>query len=177
MPPDDCQRILDCIRRLVRLLRLSERAAERAVGLSGARLFVLQELGREPALSLNDLAQRTRTDQSSVSVVVTHLADAGFVQRRRSGEDARRTELSLTRRGRAIIRKAPQVAQQLLRDGIDQLSPADRNRFARLFARLVQAAGADEAAPAPMLFEDERATVRVRRAAAGRAGRNRARSK
>ena len=48
----DSQRILDSIRRLVRLLRLSDRVAQRELGLSAAQLFVLQELGKTPALSL-----------------------------------------------------------------------------------------------------------------------------
>ena len=53
----DTQRILDAVRKLVRLLRLADRAAQRDVGLSGAQLFVLHELGRTPELSLNDLAE------------------------------------------------------------------------------------------------------------------------
>ena len=75
----DSARILDAIRRLVRHLRLADRAAQSELGISGAQLFVLFELGKTPALSLNDLAARTRTDQSSVSVVVSRLVDAGLI--------------------------------------------------------------------------------------------------
>src|SRR5436190_13999887 len=107
----DGQRILDSIRRLVRLLRLSDRAAQSRVGLSAAQLFVLHELGKTPALSLGELAERTRTDQSSVSVVVTRLVDAGLVTRDRAEHDARRLELRLTKSGRAALQKAPAVAQ------------------------------------------------------------------
>ena len=45
----DSQRILDSIRRLVRLLRVSDRQAQAELGISGAQLFVLTELGRTPA--------------------------------------------------------------------------------------------------------------------------------
>src|ERR1041384_4256440 len=92
----DSQRILDSIRRLVRLLRLADRAAQNELGLSGAQLFVLQELGKTPSLSLNELAERTRTDQSSVSVVVTRLVAAGLVARDRDSRDARRLVLPPT---------------------------------------------------------------------------------
>ena len=47
----DTQRILDAVRKLVRLLRLADRAAQRDVGLSGAQLFVLYELGRAPEVA------------------------------------------------------------------------------------------------------------------------------
>ncbi len=68
--------MLDAIRRIVQALRESSRAAEKRVGLSGAQLFVLQTLGESPGLSLNELAERTRTHQSSVSVVVTQAGTA-----------------------------------------------------------------------------------------------------
>ena len=57
---------LDGIRRILRDLRVSSRAAEQELGLSGAQLFVLQQLAQAPAESLNELANRTRTHQSSV---------------------------------------------------------------------------------------------------------------
>src|SRR4051794_8130303 len=69
----DVRAIMDAIRRIVRVLRVSSRAAEKQVGLSGAQLFVLHKLADTPALSLNELADRTRTHQSSVSVVVQRL--------------------------------------------------------------------------------------------------------
>lgn len=149
----DTQRILDAVRKLVRLLRLADRSAQRDVGLSGAQLFVLHELGRSPALSLNDLAARTSTDQSSVSVVVTRLVDAGFVSRDRDSRDARRLVLNLTKAGRGLLQKAPSVAQQQLIEVIDRLAAADRRHFAETFERVLAELGAEGGA-APMLFED-----------------------
>src|SRR5881227_730359 len=102
----DSQRILDSIRRLVRMLRVSDRQAQAELGVSGAQLFVLTELGKTPALSLNDLAVRTRTDQSSVSVVVTRLVEAGLVSRDRDANDARRLVLTLTKAGVAAVRRS-----------------------------------------------------------------------
>jgi DNA-binding MarR family transcriptional regulator len=61
--------VLNALRRIVRDLRLGARDAERSAGISGAQLFVLQALADERASSLNELADRTHTDQSSVSVV------------------------------------------------------------------------------------------------------------
>ena len=150
----DSQRILDSIRRLVRLLRLADRAAQNEVGLSGAQLFVLQELFRSPSLSLNELAERTRTDQSSVSVVVTRLVDAELVARDRDTRDARRLVLNLTKAGRAVVQKAPRAAQERIISTVEALPAAERNRFADTFERLVEGLGT-ERVPAPMLFVDE----------------------
>lgn len=144
----DSQRILDSVRRLVRYLRLHDRAAQSQVGLSGAQLFVMRELGRTPSLSLSQLAQRTLTDQSSVSVVVTRLVDAGLVSRDRDTHDARRLVLNLTKNGRAVLQRAPSPPQEQLIEVIEGFSAADRKRLADLFGRIIQELGEyDEIAP------------------------------
>jgi DNA-binding MarR family transcriptional regulator len=71
------KRILNSIRQLVRALRLFDREAQSKYGISAAQMFVLHTLNEQDAISLNDLAERTATDQSSASVVVQRLVDAG----------------------------------------------------------------------------------------------------
>ncbi len=150
----DSQRIFDSIRHLVRLLRLTDRAVQSELGLSGAQLFVIHELGKAPALSLSDLAERTRTDQSSVSVVVSRLVEAGLVTRERDRRDARRLVLNLTRAGRALAEKSAPAAQERIVEALERMAAADRRRCADAFSRLVADIGRPEGAP-PMLFEDE----------------------
>jgi DNA-binding MarR family transcriptional regulator len=150
----DSARILDAIRRLVRHLRIADRAAQIELGISGAQLFVLAELGKTPALSLNDVAARTRTDQSSVSVVVSRLVDAGLVTRDRDPRDARRLVLHLTPAGRALLDRAPAAPQELMLNIVERLLAGDRKRFADTLTALVDELGADPG-PAPMLFEEE----------------------
>src|SRR5690348_4042205 len=110
----DVRSILDSIRRIVRTLRVASRASEKEVGLTGAQQFVLHHLAEATSLSVNDLADRTRTHQSSVSVVVQRLVDRGLVARERSGLDARRVELTLTPAARALLKKSPGAAQERL---------------------------------------------------------------
>src|SRR5438094_8157353 len=81
--------VLDAIRRIVRTLHQSSRAAEKSFGLSGAQLFVLQTLAESPGLSLNGLAAETHTHQSSVSTVVSRLVERGLVLRTPAADDAR----------------------------------------------------------------------------------------
>jgi DNA-binding MarR family transcriptional regulator len=149
----ETQRILDSIRRLVRLVRLTDRVAQSELGVSGAQLFVMKELGKTPALSLSDLAKRTRTDQSSVSVVVTRLVESGHVSRDRDPRDGRRLVLNLTKSGRSILQKAPPVAQERLIEALDRMPIAERKRFADLFVRLIDEMGAAKGI-APMMFSE-----------------------
>ena len=149
----DVRAVMDSIRRIVRVLRVSSRAAEKQVGLSGAQLFVLHKLADAPALSLNELADRTRTHQSSVSVVVQRLVDRGLVARARSDADGRRLELSLTPRAKALLRKAPGAAQERLVEAVERMPAAGRRQLARLLDKVVHDTGLDRESP-EMFFAD-----------------------
>src|SRR5256712_2801661 len=92
----DARVVLDAIRPIVRLLRQSARDAERRTGMSAAQLFVLQQLRvAGGALTPGELAERTLTHQSSVSVVAGRLVEGGLAKRQQSRADGRRVELSL----------------------------------------------------------------------------------
>jgi DNA-binding MarR family transcriptional regulator len=119
----DLATALDALRRIVRALGVSSRTAEHTAGITGAQLLVLQRLDDAPAHSLNDLAERTFTHQSTVSVVVDRLVARRFVKRERSKEDARKILLSLTATGRTALRKAPPPAQTQLVDALRHLPP------------------------------------------------------
>src|SRR5450759_1027321 len=108
-PDPHTREVLDAIRRIVQALRESSRLAESRVGLSGAQLFVLRTVAESPGLSLNELAERTRTHQSSVSAVATRLAREGLVQKRTADADARRVEIRLSPGGRRRLDRAPQA--------------------------------------------------------------------
>jgi DNA-binding MarR family transcriptional regulator len=144
---------LDALRHIVRALRLTSNVAERSHGMSGAQLYVLQTLGEASASSIAELASRTVTDPSSVSVVVKRLTENGFVARRQSKRDARRAELVLTKKGEAVARAAPQVAQTLLIDAFASLAPSTRHSLSRGLAELVQKMGG--ASEPPVLFFEE----------------------
>jgi DNA-binding MarR family transcriptional regulator len=162
---DDVRDVLDSIRRIVRLLRVASREAERDVGLSGAQLFVLQKLAEARMLSVNELADRTHTHQSSVSVVAQALVDKGLVARSRAADDARRLELTLTPAAKALLKKAPGAAQDRLIEAVERLSPSVRRQLAESLTRLVEEAGLGDE-EAPMIFED--AAGRRQRKSAGR---------
>lgn len=74
---------------------------------SVAEAHALMELARDTPASQNDLAVQLDLEKSTVSRLVGHLEDRGWVERRRSELDGRALRLSLTSEGRRI---AGQVA-------------------------------------------------------------------
>lgn len=156
--------ILDDLRRIVRVLRESSRSAERAHGVSGAQLFALKVLAQSSPLSMNELAARTRTHQSTVSVVIKRLVAAKLVSRVASEQDARRVELAVTLKGRALLAKAPLAAQERLIEGIELLGRKDQKLLASTLHRLVSTMQLVDEAPTMFFEEDERARRRKARA-------------
>jgi DNA-binding MarR family transcriptional regulator len=144
--------VLDSLRRLVRSFRVGAHDG----GPSPAQRFVLERLGEHPGASIGELARMTHTDQSSVSVVVSRLVEAGFVERRRSEDDARRAELSLTPRGRAVAKKSVPSGQAQLLAGVTSLPVARRAALARELEALCDAMGIRDE-PAGMFFEHPKA--------------------
>lgn len=146
--------VLDALRRLVRLLREGTRFAEKSVGISGAQLFVLDQLRAGEALSINELASRTFTHQSSVSVVVSRLVDEGLAKRAPAPSDARRVEVQITAKGRTLLKKAPPLEQARLLEGLRAMTPAHRRALRTGLASWVEAMGLSGDEP-PMFFESE----------------------
>lgn len=145
---------MNAIRSVVRALRLNTRSIEGKLGISLAQLFVLQQLVEKPAESLNELAERTATHQSSVSVVVRRLVERGLVTRVASAVDRRRVHIALTPAGDAMLRGAPPTVQSDLMQGMSRMTPEQRATLAELLEVWMLASGIDLAVP-PMMFEDE----------------------
>lgn len=152
--------VMNGLRRLIRVLRLSDAEVDQRVGISSAQLFVLAELGAVPGCSVGELANRTHTDQSSVSTVVTRLVQRGLVARAPSQKDRRRVELRVTPKGRALLRRAPRTTQARLVAGIAALPAARRRALAVSLAEVVDAIGGRQEEAS--LFFEERARSRRR---------------
>jgi DNA-binding MarR family transcriptional regulator len=145
---------LDSVRRLVRALRLGANRAHESAGISSAELFILRALEENgPANSLNELAARTYTDQSSASPVVTRLQRRHLIRRQRSEHDRRRISIELTDRGRQVLSRAPDAPQSGIIAALRRLPPADRTQIARALTKLVEQMGLDDER-ATMLFEE-----------------------
>jgi DNA-binding MarR family transcriptional regulator len=134
---EDVGVILDALRSIVRELRLASREAEQRVGVHGAQLHALRQLADSPTMSLTELADRTHTDISSVSVVVSRLVEQGLVARKAADDDRRRLSLALTPRGKSLLRRAPETGTSRLLRASAHLSDREVHNLANALGKLV----------------------------------------
>ncbi len=135
---------MDCIRQIFKALRVSSSQFEKELGLSAAQIFVLKKLKEEPGLSINDLADRTTTHQSSVSVVVKKLEEQGLVLRATSQEDSRRVVVSLSIAGEQKLNEIPRTVQEQMTDSLLKMPPEKIQALSNLMKEFVSSAGIAE---------------------------------
>jgi DNA-binding MarR family transcriptional regulator len=97
------------------LLSRTEEAL-RPLGLTFARYEVLMllDFSKRQALPMKVIGSRLQVHPTSVTNAVDRLEEAGLVARRRHPEDGRAVLVSLTRKGRALARRATDA----LNDGV-----------------------------------------------------------
>lgn len=140
LPPistDDGKVALDSLRAILRAVRIAGHDAQKRVGLTAAQLSALRALDEVDPLSMNELADRTMTNASSASEVVTRLVSQGLVSRVRCEEDGRSVRLSLTDSGRLAL-AAGTGPEDEVRGALDKLPTAERRQLNRLLARLLE---------------------------------------
>jgi MarR family transcriptional regulator, organic hydroperoxide resistance regulator len=137
-------RIVDCLRQLFKAIQEHSKAILGRTGMSGPQVWALTILDREPDLSLGELATRLFAHPSTVSGIVDRLEARGAVRRVTDPEDARGIRLSLTPKGRRLLRKSPPPFQHGLRLALAELSAARLRSLRRSLEEVVKATAADE---------------------------------
>jgi DNA-binding MarR family transcriptional regulator len=146
--------VLNGFRRIMRALRVAAGETQARYQISAAQLFVLDELNESgQPRSINELAELTMTDRSSVAWVVDRLVEGGYVTRTQSPHDRRRAEVRITAAGERLARLAPPAPGLRLLKALRRLSATDIQSLARTLKLLEEEMDLTEA-PAPMLFNE-----------------------
>ena len=82
--------------------RVESKRLETRLGVAYTHQLVIRIVGRFPSLSPGQLARILHLHPGSVSATLRHLGRRGLVQRMRDPRDARRVQLGLTAKGRAL---------------------------------------------------------------------------
>jgi DNA-binding MarR family transcriptional regulator len=144
--------VMNAIRRIIHALQVGSHASQKSLGVSGAQLFLLQILAPGDVMSINELASRSCTHQSSVSVVARRLVEARLVKRAASTADGRRLDLSVTAAGRRLLKSRVVTPQERIIAALGRLAPPRLFELRLLLEELIVECGFD-AGPIPMFFE------------------------
>src|SRR5512144_1828007 len=113
--------IIDNLRRVFQVVNEQSKKAERETGLTGPQLWAIKTIAQEAPIMVSEIARNMYLHPATVVGILDRLEKQGLVARIRSTEDRRVVRVELTGQGRALVKKAPEVAQGLLVAGLEKL--------------------------------------------------------
>jgi DNA-binding MarR family transcriptional regulator len=117
------------------LQSVSKRMAA-VIGLTGPQRLSVRLIGRVPGVSAGELASLLHLDPSTVTGIVRRLEEAKMIERTRDEDDARRSRLRLTARGREVDRRSSGTVEAAVRRVLATASPHDLAAAARVLGAL-----------------------------------------
>lgn len=119
-----CSPHMEALKKIRIVVRAAQRHSnwiEKQCGVTGAQLWVMQELHEAPGLRVGDVSERLAIHQTTTSNLVDALVKKGYVTKTRDVEDQRVVKLGLTVKGEEVINHAPTPARGLLPESLQKL--------------------------------------------------------
>ncbi|MDB5762018.1 MAG: MarR family transcriptional regulator [Herminiimonas sp.] len=123
---------LDILKKLRIVIRAAQRHSlwiEKQCGVSGAQLWIMQELHETPGLRVGEIATKLAIHQTTTSNLLDALQKRGYVVKERDQKDQRVVKLALSEEGADVLMRAPKPARGLLPEALRQV---DKKRLADL---------------------------------------------
>jgi DNA-binding MarR family transcriptional regulator len=117
--------------------RITKELARRAE-LTGPQLTVVKMLETVGDLSLSDLSDRIRAQNSTVTGIIDRMEREGLVVRARSTEDKRVVRIRLTEKGERIAREIPVEPMEIFRNALAGLSASETRDLLRILTKLAR---------------------------------------
>jgi DNA-binding MarR family transcriptional regulator len=143
--------VLTALRRIIRATDLHSKQLSRDVGLTTPQVVVLQAVSDLGEVTSGQLSRRVSLSQGTVTTILDRLESRGLVERYRSAADRRIVHSRLTRRGRAVLRRAPPLLHERFTEAFRRLSPERQSRILTTLDEVAAMMGAAELDAAPLL--------------------------
>jgi len=138
----DVDQVLEAIIYLSTETRRITKELARRANLTGPQLTVVKLLETIGDLSLSELSERIRAQNSTVTGIVDRMEREGLVLRVRSTEDRRVVRIHLTDRGAKLAGEVPVEPMEILRTALGGLSPTETRELLRLMTKVAKRIGA-----------------------------------
>ncbi|GGC61129.1 MarR family winged helix-turn-helix transcriptional regulator [Undibacterium terreum] len=115
---------LEILKKLRVVIRAAQRHSlwiEKQCGVSGAQLWIMQELHENTSLRVGELANKLAIHQTTASNLLDTLEKRGYVVKTRDNKDQRVVKVKLTKEGSGTLMQAPTPARGLLPEALLQM--------------------------------------------------------
>ena len=130
--------ILEAILYLYTESRRLTKELARQVDLTGPQLTVLKMLEGLGDLSLSELSERIRAQNSTVTGIIDRMERESLVVRMRSTEDRRVVKIKLTDKGSKIARAIAVEPMEIFRGALDGLSAGETRDLLKILTKIAR---------------------------------------
>lgn len=130
--------ILEAILYLYTESRRVTKELARQVELTGPQLTVLKMLEGMGDISLSELSERIRAQNSTVTGIIDRMEREALVVRTRSTEDRRVVHIKLTDKGSKIARAIAVEPMEIFRGALESLSPAETRDLMKILTKIAR---------------------------------------
>jgi DNA-binding MarR family transcriptional regulator len=117
--------------------RITKELARRA-DLTGPQLTVVKMLEQIGDLSLSELSERIRAQNSTVTGIIDRMEREGLVVRERSKEDRRVVYIRLTTKGKKLAEDIPVEPMEIFRGALHSLSPSETRELVKILGKVAR---------------------------------------
>ena len=139
---------LDTLKKFRIVIRSAQRHSawvEKQCGVSGAQLWVMQELHEHSGLRVGEIARRMAIHQTTASNLLDSLERRGYVVKTRDRDDQRVVKLALSDQGAELLLRAPAPARGLLTEALRKLDAPDLLKLNEGLQALLECMDGEEA--------------------------------
>ncbi len=139
LPPsvkDDVQQILETIIYLYTESRRITKELARRAQLTGPQLTVVKILEQIGELSLSELSERIRAQNSTVTGIIDRMEREGLVLRERSTADRRVVIIRLTEKGLALAEDIPLEPMEVFQGALTSLNKDEMRELLRILLKV-----------------------------------------
>ena len=117
--------------------RLTKELARRA-DLTGPQLTVVKMLEQIGDLSLSELSERIRAQNSTVTGIIDRMVRENLVLRERSKEDRRVVFIRLTPKGRKLAQEITVEPMEIFRNALEDLSASEVRDLVKILGKVAK---------------------------------------
>jgi DNA-binding MarR family transcriptional regulator len=153
--------ITDDLRRIFQAVHSYTRRAKKASGLTGPQLWAIKMIADSGSIRVSDLSRKMYLHPATVIGILDRLACLGLIKRTRSRKDRRVVHVSLTKAGKEVVERSPEVAQGMIVSGLEALSVQGLGKISDGMKKMVKILQAQELPPKLLLSQEVNLPVRV----------------
>ena len=143
--------VLVSLRRIIRATDLQSRRLEKQTGLTTPQLVVMRAIAAHGSNTVSAISRDVSLSQATVTNILNRLQSHGLVRRKRSKEDRRRVDVTLTAAGNRLLAKSPEPLQDEFVMRFGDLESWEQHQIVAALQRVAHMMDAENIDAAPML--------------------------